>query len=748
VKAGAIETLALHRLMPLAELLAVISLLVLFVVKGFIPACTSLRSDFPNYYIVARLLREHYALDRIYDWIWLQRVKDHWSIPQSLVGFVGLTPFSVLPLVPFTWLEALEAKRVWLMLNLAILGASLYGMQRLTSLGFRRVALIAFLAIIPLRNNFLNGQMHLVVLGLLVLAYWLDANKKWMSCAMVLAIAASLKIYPLFFLLYFARKREWKPAVVLVGTTVVIFAACFLIFGSPVMHVFLTEQFPRMLRGEATDPFSLTAPSGSSLFHRFFLYQSQVNPHPLVSSPLLYAFGYPLWQLCFLTATFFVISPTDINPRRRKLEWASWICLLLTLSTEPASYHKVVLILVTVLAVDAIESVWVRVILIGCYFIACNAHPAAMPQHPAWALIVDFLPYWGLVTMLACLLISMRALRPRVPSRPSALVTWPQKRIAWALAGFASVWGVASVTTFVHAKTLNNAVYRSDRADRAFAQFDPHLVRGHLLTVAMVLQGYRIEGEDGEQYLTSDSGIEDDQLAFASSSIGNELWIEEASEGHSRLVELPIDPNGQALAPTATILDAESPALSADGKSLVFLREIKGAGQAWMVRLDESGKVITAPTAISPPTMDVHAAAFNAQGALLLTTSENGVAHLYMGHGGDPLQRVFSNDEATGWPAAHAESAVLVHEQMRDGYWRLFASHPSSGVDVQLTFGDCNAYDPAWLDATRVIYISDCGHGIGQGAPAEIDIGAAFPEVKDVAAQAIHAGEPQGDSRK
>jgi hypothetical protein len=748
VKAGAIETVALHRLIPLAELLAVISLLVLFVVKGFIPAWTSLRSDFPNYYIVARLLREHYALDRIYDWIWLQRVKDHWSIPQSLVGFVGLTPFSVLPLVPLTWLEALEAKRVWLMLNLGILGASLDGMQRLTSLGYRRVALIALLAIIPLRNNFLNGQMHLVVLGLLVLGYWLDANEKWMSCAMVLAIAASLKIYPLFFALYFVRKRQWRPAVVLVGATLVIFAVCFLIFGSPVMHVFLTEQFPRMLRGEATDPFSLTAPSASSLFHRVFLFQSQVNPHPLVISPLLYAFGYPLWQLCFLTATFLVISPTDINPRRRKLEWASWICLLLTLSTEPASYHKVVLILVTVLAIDAIKSVWATVILIGCYFIACNAHPAAMPQHPAFALIVDFLPYWGLVAMLVFLLTSLRALRSRVPSESSALVTRPQRRIVWALAGFASVWGVASITTFVHAKTLNNAVYRSDRVGRAFAQFDPHLVGRHVLRVAMVLQGYRIEDENGEQYATSKSDVQDDQLALASSSIGNELWIEEAGEAQSRLVELPFDSNGQASAPTATILDAESPALSADGKSLVFLREIKGAGQAWMVRLDESGQVKTAPMPISPPTMDVRAAAFGPQDALLLTTSENGVAHLYIGHGGDPLRQAISNDEATGWPAAQAESPVLVHEQMRGGYWRLLASHPSSGVDVQLTFGDCNAYDPAWLDATRVIYISDCGHGIGQGAPAEIDVRAAFPELKDVAAQSLHAGQPQGESRK
>jgi hypothetical protein len=167
----------MRRLLPSAEWPVLVLLLALFVVKAFIPAWKTLHSDFPNYYIVARLLHEHYAMDKIYDWIWLQRVKDHWSIQQPLVGFVGLTPFSALPIIPLAWLDVLEAKRIWLVVNLAVLATSLFELQRLTSLGTRHVVLIALLAIIPLRNNFVLGQMHLVVLGLLVLAYWFDTRK-------------------------------------------------------------------------------------------------------------------------------------------------------------------------------------------------------------------------------------------------------------------------------------------------------------------------------------------------------------------------------------------------------------------------------------------------------------------------------------------------------------------------------------------------------------------------------------------
>src|SRR5215472_16180685 len=85
--------------------------------SGILPAWHKLNTDFLNYYLVARLLREGYSLDRIYDWIWLQRVKDHWGLDQSLVGFAGLTPFSALPILPLSIYSALAAKRIWIVTN-------------------------------------------------------------------------------------------------------------------------------------------------------------------------------------------------------------------------------------------------------------------------------------------------------------------------------------------------------------------------------------------------------------------------------------------------------------------------------------------------------------------------------------------------------------------------------------------------------------------------------------------------------
>jgi hypothetical protein len=738
-------TTAIRRLLPLAELSVLVLLLAFFIVKALVPAWETLRSDFANYYLVARLLREHYAMGRIYDWIWLQRVKDHWSIQQPLVGFVGLTPFSALPIVPLAWLDALEAKRVWLTMNLAVFGTTLFGLRQLTSLVARHVALIALLAIIPLRNNFLLGQMHLAVLGLLVLAYWLDARRLWFGCGIALAVAASLKVYPLFFVFYFLRKRQWKPAAVLVGSTLAIIAVCFLIFGAPVMRAFLIEQLPRMLRGEATNPFSLTAPSASSFFYRLFLTQPQVNPHPLLSSPLLFALLYPFWQLSLLGATLLTISSKDDDPRRRGLEWAAFTCFLLTLSAEPASYHRVVLILVAILATYAMNGVWQKTILLVCYFVACNIQPSIPPLHPVLALLLGFLPYWGLLATLACLLAALRA-RPFGPLAPWS--AWPRTQIAWTLAGFTVVWCLASATTFAHARSLDNSEYLAERASGAYARFAPHQAGSHLLTVTMFLQGYRVEDEDGRRYQTGKGGTEEEQLAIASSPSASQAWIEAVSDGNSRLVELPVSSNSTAITPIATIPNAESPALSPDGRSLVFLREVNGAGSAWMVHLDERGRILDAPFPVTSVKVNVRDAVFAAPDVILFSAAENGISHLFVTHPGEQPRRIYAVGDAMDSPAVNMENGLLVYRQLSGGHWRLFADSLSRSGATQLTFGDCNAYDPAWSGANKLLYISDCGRGVGLGDLAISNLYIDQTEFYHSLSFAIPTNRPQGDAQQ
>src|SRR6266568_4788362 len=197
------------REIPLAGIAAEYALLVIligvFLWRGFLPGWRKLNSDFPNYYLAGRLYRQGYALDRVYEWIWFQRQKDHAGMEQPLVEYLPNTLFLALVVSPLSRLSALQAKRCWLAFNLALLLLTIGLLRKITALSFRRVAILCFLAVIPLRSNFLLGQYHVVMLFLLTAALYLYLKGRPAGSGFVLALASALKIYPGLFVLYFLR---------------------------------------------------------------------------------------------------------------------------------------------------------------------------------------------------------------------------------------------------------------------------------------------------------------------------------------------------------------------------------------------------------------------------------------------------------------------------------------------------------------------------------------------------------------
>ncbi len=230
------------------EWLLIAALLTTFVILGFLPAWRTMNTDFPNYYLAASIRRQGIPLDRAYDWRWFQRHKDHLQIDQSLVGFAPHPPMCAVPMLPLTWLPSLEAKRVWLVLNLGFLALALWILARVTQLLWRHLLLLAFLCILPLRENFLFGQYYVLILLLLCVAYCAYCRGRHFTSGAVLAAAASLKIFPVFFLILFLRKRNWRALAGIVTGGAVLAAISLLLFGGDVHRIYLLEVLPRAAR--------------------------------------------------------------------------------------------------------------------------------------------------------------------------------------------------------------------------------------------------------------------------------------------------------------------------------------------------------------------------------------------------------------------------------------------------------------------------------------------------------------------
>ena len=306
-------------------------------------AWTKLNTDFPNYYLTARLVSEGYDSSRVYEWIWLQREKDHRSLDCPAVGMIPNPPFSTMVMLPLAGLPVLAAKHVWIIANLALLVPLCWFIHSLTGLSYRRIALVLAFSF-PLQRNLLYGQYYVFLLLLIVAACWCYVKEHYVFSGALIAIAAACKVFPVLLVVVFLRRRNWLAvasfAVTVIGTAALSIA----VFGWSINRIYLHQILPWALVGEAMPPYIPSSASISGLLHYLLLPEPQWNPHPWHNSPLLYALLQPALQMLVLAPAILLIRRKDRAPERIVLEWIGLLTASLAISTMPASYHFVLMV--------------------------------------------------------------------------------------------------------------------------------------------------------------------------------------------------------------------------------------------------------------------------------------------------------------------------------------------------------------------------------------------------------------------
>ena len=697
-------------------------LFALLLAKGIWPGWQSLNTDFPNYYLVARLFREGYSLDRIYDWIWLQRIKDHWGLSQPLVGFAGLTPFSAIPMVPLSIFSALVAKRLWIAANLLMLAASVEVLRRLTSLGGRRVWLLCLLAVFPLRTSFLLGQMHLLVLLLLVLACYFHQKDNSVACGVCITLAGALKIYPLLFAAYFLWKRAWRPLCAIAGATLLLILLARLAMGGEVVHVYATQILPRSIQGEILDPYNLRSASAAALFHRLFIAEPSLNPAPWLHSPALYSCLYPIWQMVILIPFLALMSNHSERPKREKLEWAAWVLLLLVLSPVPASYHFVVIIFPVVLLIDFLvrqRAYAATTLIVLLYSMISLTELFPHGQHGVSALFA-LARLWSELLLWAATLRTLWLYRAVSPRRSIVLLR---------NAGLALI-AVAGCATAARSYQHHFAYLPQDYARRlpitgtSFLASSPRPANGAYVYIAMTASGYRVLNQAGTFIRNDDkSQNPQDQLSVATSQNATLLAIELAGNGGSEILVFPLKrlASGVSMVAPGLVAHAESPALSSDGATLAFIREIKGRGTIWSVRLDpQTGFPASEPGLIVDNGFDARDVSFTPAGLLLFTARAGNRSRIFSVVPGVQPRVFVPSEESVDSPAVSPDGRWLAYRRLHRDRWQLAYLNLTTGQSGTLTSGDCNAFTPSWMGRERVLYATDCGRGEGLTALASV----------------------------
>jgi hypothetical protein len=649
----------------------------LFSWRGFIPGWKALITDFPNYYLTARLRLEKHELSRAYEWAWFQRQKDHAGLDVALVGFMPNPPFCAVPMLALARLSALTAKRVWLILNLLLLAASVRLLLSVTEeFTLRRILLLTFLCIVPLRSNFLCGQYYVVLLFLICLAYWSERRGHRFASGALIAVAAALKFFPAIFLLLFLWKRQWRAVAGFIAGGAVALIVSVACFGWDIHHVLLVEVLPRALRGDIIDPYSLHWNSLAALWHRLFLYEPQLNPHPWFDSAPLYAAIQSATALAFLFS-FFSRIPRRQESESVAFEWASFVPLMLLLSSMPSSYHYCILIFSSVVGVDFLLS---RNQKFRALLFEMSLVVAFLPTKPLYQL--------RLAGTLAAYAILLSFKLDHSERRRSGL--WFG---AWAVA----LTGLAVAAYLPLKGRGEDFAFRIQGASQGYSEFDPAINAGELAFVAMRGEGYELFTLTSPVPLTHSADV----LSVAAGPNAN-AEVEDVSR-HSSIVEVHFTaPNSEPV----PITDGQQPAVSADGHWLTFTRDDNGIERLWIRSLWVD----------SSPTQVTH----GARSVLESSVSDNGQIYAAIGPANAPEITTVSPTgqiapllpASTRYPAISPDAKYLAFSRRERGSWHLFVRDLVTGREHQLTRAACNAVMPVW-DGAQLIYASDCGRGLG-----------------------------------
>lgn len=159
-------------------------------------------------------------------------------------------PTAFLFFLPFSLIPYRIAEIIWTLLSYFALLGSIYFLlksinKRVSIFIYLLIYSLAFLSF-PIKFNLGMGQVNFFILLFLCLNFFFYQKKRPYISGMFLAFAIAVKLTPMFLLLFFLKKRNFKIIFSTIATIIVLGIAAAVLFGENLMGIYFFEVFPKI----------------------------------------------------------------------------------------------------------------------------------------------------------------------------------------------------------------------------------------------------------------------------------------------------------------------------------------------------------------------------------------------------------------------------------------------------------------------------------------------------------------------
>jgi hypothetical protein len=257
--------------------------------KGVVPALTTITDDFPEYFTSAKSVREGQDAVKLYDGAWFREQTRRYEVgsPENPGEFTPYPPPTALLLTPLAGFKPQTALRIVTAVNVVCVICSILLASGIFAWRLIDSALFVLLSGWALRNGLRLGHPYILISTCCLLGYYFYLKRMPWPAGLCFGLFVPIKYFPVMILAGFALHRQWRVALGGGIAAAAVVLVSIGVMGWRVHQIFLLDVLFNHLTGHLIPGPRFTAifQSFDTLYERLFILDPARNPHPWVSAP-------------------------------------------------------------------------------------------------------------------------------------------------------------------------------------------------------------------------------------------------------------------------------------------------------------------------------------------------------------------------------------------------------------------------------------------------------------------------------